>query len=373
MKCYYCFDTFDLDTKLPIKLSCSHSFCKECIGILKDTITYCPIDNLKVNYSLEETDQDVLDELNFKCSQHDSYFIGVCFDHCCPFCEECYGSHSACQIFKGTRKEINKKIIELFDLASIKKSILIKNESSPSIFHLDHLVESVESHLKTLDALQDKFEKNFLNQEEKEKFLKNIEPIIKNKGDSSKIFSEEGKNQSLIKPLPNLEGLDFMKILESMQINTLDQKVGLEFQFINSGFLSFFRQITVNTEEYGKYFCNFRHIFADFVIVYGCGFGTPSIEGGSIYISCFEIRVNDENYSEEIGIVEFIPDRLTSKINFKNSIIFPRDTDMFFHIEIEGTSNYLFKVAELKNVCVNDLGDKAYLGHFPILYLLISR
>ena len=373
MKCDYCFDSFDLDTKLPIKLSCSHSYCKECIEILKNILTYCPIDNHKVDYSLGEANQEVLNELKFDCPQHNSHCIGVCFDHCFPLCEDCIESHSECKIFKGTPKMIANKMVELVDLASKNKAILIKNESNPSIFNLNEVVDSVESHLKTLDSLFHKFEKNLLSQDEKEKFIKNIQLITKIKENSKELLSAEDNGLALKNPIFNLNDLDYKHFMKNIfkNLNRTDERVGLEKKFVDSNVLTFFRQITTNTEEYGKYFCNFRHTYANFILVNGCGFGTPSKEGGSIFISCFEISVNDENYSEEIGIIDFIPDRLTSKIQFKNSIIFPRDTDLFFHIEIEGTSNFLFEALEYDRVSVNDLDGKLYNGKFPILHLLI--
>ena len=374
MNCDYCLDSFDLDAKSPIKLSCSHTYCKECIEILKNVLIYCPIDNLKVNYNQGEANQEVLNELNFDCPEHNSHCIGVCFDHCCPLCEGCKESHSACKIFKGTQKEIANKLVELVDLASKNKSIYIKNECNPSIFHLDDLVESAETHLKTLDGIYDKFLKNLLSQEEKEKFIKDIKPISKIKGNCTELLPAQDKGLELKIPSVGLEGFEFSKIMTDMndmieRLNFRDEKVTIELDYIKSGYLAFFRQITTNTKEYDKYFCNFRHTFSDFVIVNGCGFGAPSIDGGSIYISYFEITVNDQKYIEDIGILEYNPGRLTSKINFKNSIIFTRDIDMSFHIEIYGTNNYLFKVLESNRVSVYYLDNIPFSEDFPILYL----
>ena len=377
MNCDYCLDSFDLDAKSPIKLSCSHTYCKECIEILKNVLIYCPIDNLKVNYNQGEANQEVLNELNFDCPEHNSHCIGVCFDHCCPLCEGCKESHSACKIFEGTQKEIANKLVELVDLASKNKSIYIKNECNPSIFHLDDLVESAETHLKTLDGIYDKFLKNLLSQEEKEKFIKDIKPISKIKGNCTELLPAQDKGLELKIPSVGLEGFEFSKIMTDMndmieRLNFRDEKVTIELDYIKSGYLAFFRQITTNTKEYGNYFCNFSHTFSDCIIVNGCGFGAPSIDSGSIYISCFEITVNDEKYIEDIGILEHNPGRLTSEINFKNSIMFPRDIDMSFHIEIEGTSNYLFKVLENDRVTVYDLDNKHFSGDFPILYLVTT-
>lgn len=373
MNCEYCFNSFDATIKVPIKLSCSHTFCKECIEILEDTLKYCPIDNLKVDYSLGEINQEILDELAFKCPQHDMHCIGVCYDHCCPLCEECKTLHSACQIFKGTQTEISKRILNLIDQSRNIMTSYYQELQRPSIFCFNELIESVDSHLKTLDSKGDKFEKNLLSQEEKEKYLRDIEPILKIK-DDGELFSPGENNQILKIPNSKSGNPDFSNLMKMLEkFNKRDKKVKIELVSLDSiRKIALFRQIIVNTDEYGKYFCMFKQTIVDFMRVNGFGIGTPTIEGGIIYISCFELRVNDNSYSQEIGIVEYIPDRLTSIIFLHNPIILPKDTNMFIHIEIEGTNNNLFKIAESFKISVQDMDEKNYSGSFPILFALVD-
>jgi hypothetical protein len=150
MSCAYCFSHFDLDSKLPILLSCSHTFCKECVLLLNEILRYCPLDKTLLTYRTDTLNEEILNQLKFLCQDHNKPFIGIC-ESCFVFiCSICKENHEVCKIFLGTYFTLKSRLTNIIESSLSKCFHIIESNSKDSFIRFDDGIVWIQEHLKYL-------------------------------------------------------------------------------------------------------------------------------------------------------------------------------------------------------------------------------
>lgn len=136
-KCPLCYEIYAQGKFEPICLPCGHTFCRQCLSKLKNSLWSgkCPFDSvefylindlLPVNYSLLDCDSDPCPNT---CPEHNSSLIAFCVDDLKLLCGRCLFSHHGHRLIELSSEkasEISKQNLENFKKLEYKlKELLI--------------------------------------------------------------------------------------------------------------------------------------------------------------------------------------------------------------------------------------------------------
>ena len=129
--CSICLESFDSELRIPLVLSCGHTFCKICLEAYKNQPILCPMDRIQELRDIAGLPKnfivlDLLDEPKFmhKCFIHNKKLKWRCNTDNKDICSECILDHNSHQLSKLVQEEESKeKQIDI--IAPIKGKIHI--------------------------------------------------------------------------------------------------------------------------------------------------------------------------------------------------------------------------------------------------------
>ena len=139
---------------------------------------------------------------------------------------------------------------------------------------------------------------------------------------------------------------------------------------VNSYFL-FFTHSSINTEDFSQYFCYFIQHSNDILLVLGFGIGRPSQPNQSVLIDFIDVKIYEQQVLSTSVIVDYSEDQKIFHFILEEPIIFPPNTEIFIHVEINGKGNYIFNSDFANMVSTKGVDGNTYMDSFPILYFLV--
>jgi hypothetical protein len=170
-------------------------------------------------------------------------------------------------------------------------------------------------------------------------------------------------------------GLNSSEILQNLlkNLNKLDETISEILKKLNltgNPYLIFFFHKTINADEFGQYFCYFSHSLKGNFWLQGFAFGRPSKRNSSIYVSCLEVTLNEKVLIKEELLIPYDSEDIVYEHLIKKPFLLEVGVEIFIHVEVEGSGNYLFSGQGFNYVTTKGVDQEVFSENFPILYFI---
>ena len=381
--CPYCYELFNEQTNLPIKLRCSHVICKDCALYLRDFMNpnSCPFDQILVDFTKLIIDEQTISSLRNLCQKHNQEITGICMIHYSKLCKVCAESHADCKTLnEESFAKLNDKINELI------RATRDENSREKFLFHclgfgafsneVTWLKEEYNEFEQAIRPLQSPVEG--LSQEKKIELIKSLNFIEQisvealNKRNSILLNGpREGSLQNEECKIPDLANTEEFKKISIANLTAIITEIKLVRKTYNT--LHYFKGIQISNELFSSFLAMFHNISNNKYLIAGVGIGIPTLPQTSSYVT-FSIssEIGKIVYKEEI-LLEYTESRLTQCVPIKEPVVLNPRSSLIFHVEIDGENFNLFIMPAANNIVkVTDYDGSDYSLPFPILYLAVN-
>ena len=377
-ECEYCAENYDSDRRVPLMLSCGHTFCKECVQFLinSQVSKVCPFDNKVVDFTTYTIDYEVLKRVENQCETHSKQINALCTKHFVKLCEDCRVSHADCSIFCGSLQELDEKLNAIINKAIVKNSekfcshILNTEAFANWRIWLQEEYDEFQQANKLLSIDTSAFEE--LNEEKKIELIRNTEFI------KSISPSEITERNSKINPMgacnsPNKKNVKDSDVSEKIRESVALVKSEIDRVRCQENCLRYFALSFESIYQDDLYQAVFYNETSNHLQVLGIGAGLPVSPG---YNVCFFFSISSEIgeiiYQSDYEILNYEKDCLTKTLPINPPISLKHGSGIIIAVEASGGKIYTFcRVCTGNLIKVLEVGGLEFKSEIPILYLSI--
>ena len=381
--CPYCYESFNEQQNVPLKLTCNHVICRECVIYLRDYIipNSCPFDQTSVDFSKAMKSTEMIDLLRKLCHEHNREITGICTIHYSKLCDVCAESHTDCKtIIEESFNKLNDKVNQVIETK------LIKNSEEPFLFHclgfgafsneITWLKEEYYEFEEAIKPLGGPIES--LSQEEKIELInqhdflkeKSAEVLSKRNSVLLKIHTEENIQSGDIN-IPGIQELEKLRGLIDFNAHEVGNELGIVKKDQNA--LTYFGSKNISSALDRNFLAIFHNITTNTMyLITGVGIGLPTIPHTSIYVHfTISLEIGNPIYDEEI-VLDYTENRLTQCVPLQKPVLLKSGSSLILYFEIDGEKFNLFHMPVQDDyVKVTDFDGSIYSLNFPVLYLTI--
>ncbi|OMJ65233.1 hypothetical protein SteCoe_38745 [Stentor coeruleus] len=149
--CSYCYENFNKNTNLPMKLSCNHILCSYCIQYLKKNQypQACPLDNQLINYSSVRPCKKTLKILHSICPLHNLLYIALCKNHFQLLCRTCLENHQMCVLLSKDVEELETFMRDTIQQSKNKAKIIVSKSKNDYVGEISDGINWIRYEINT--------------------------------------------------------------------------------------------------------------------------------------------------------------------------------------------------------------------------------